>query len=747
MKKHYFILVSLLLVNILYIYSNNNEAPNAGEDQIICSNETQLSATPVENALGYWTIISGSGTFENINDPISMVRNLSFGTNILRWTVYYSGESVLFDDVSITAYYINVDAGDDLVTCNNRISLSASEAVGFLGTWTMLQGCGEFSSVTNPKPTVYNLCNGDNIFRWTLSNEFCSFYDEVKITAYSSYSNAGSDQTISTNHTVLDANYPSATFQGTWQLISGGGTLSDIHDPKATVTDLAMGITTFAWSVENGFCFSISYVSILCVQIIAPNAGEDQIICSNETQLSATPVENALGTWTIISGSGTFDNINDPISMVKNLSFGTNIFRWTVNYSDESVLFDDVSITTYFINVNAGNDLVTCNNQISLSASEAVGFLGTWTILQGCGEFSSVTNPKPTVYNLCNGDNIFRWTLSNEFCSFYDEVKITIYYAEVNAGEDKVVCEDQTVLDANEVDDFEGTWYVISGKGTFSDIHDPKATVTDLKPGLNLFGWQLTYTYCSFFDDVVINYAFETPNAGNNMTICDNQTVLNATPPSFYQGTWHIISGGGDFSDIHDPHATVANLYQGYNIFRWTVGNETCITSDEVFIFSTKIDTSVKIEENKLISNNYIPADYQWLDCDNDFAPIEGANQQQFTPVKSGNYAVKIWTENCMEISDCYLFNYSNMTLCDFDENIVISPNPVKNQLNIKLNKSFEEIEILIYDQIGKLMFKEKHEYIQNIIIPINELAESVCFVTVIANGQKIGTYKIVKQK
>ena len=110
MKKHYFILVSLLLVNILYIYSNNNEAPNAGEDQIICSNETQLSATPVQNGVGTWTIISGSGDFDNINDPISMVKNLSFGTNIFRWTVNYSDESVLFDDVSITAYFINVNA-------------------------------------------------------------------------------------------------------------------------------------------------------------------------------------------------------------------------------------------------------------------------------------------------------------------------------------------------------------------------------------------------------------------------------------------------------------------------------------------------------------------------------------------------------------------------------------------------------------------------------------------------------------
>ena len=44
-------------------------------------------------------------------------------------------------------------------------------------------------------------------------------------------------------------------------------------------------------------------------------------------------------------------------------------------------------------------------------------------------------------------------------------------------------------------------------------------------------------------------------------------------------------------------------------------------------------------------------ATYQWLDCDNNYAVINGETNQSFTALSSGNYAVEITTTNCFGIN------------------------------------------------------------------------------------------------
>jgi len=45
---------------------------------------------------------------------------------------------------------------------------------------------------------------------------------------------------------------------------------------------------------------------------------------------------------------------------------------------------------------------------------------------------------------------------------------------------------------------------------------------------------------------------------------------------------------------------------------------------------------------------------YQWVDCNNDYNPIEGATEQSFTPEVSGNYALMIATNDCSYGSSCF---------------------------------------------------------------------------------------------
>src|SRR5690606_14003695 len=67
--------------------------------------------------------------------------------------------------------------------------------------------------------------------------------------------------------------------------------------------------------------------TIIDVPIATPaEAGPDQLLCNaTTTNLQATPVgAGEVGTWTVVSGTGTVTNINDPASAVTGLTLGAS---------------------------------------------------------------------------------------------------------------------------------------------------------------------------------------------------------------------------------------------------------------------------------------------------------------------------------------------------------------------------------------------------------------------------------------
>jgi hypothetical protein len=52
---------------------------------------------------------------------------------------------------------------------------------------------------------------------------------------------------------------------------------------------------------------------------------------------------------------------------------------------------------------------------------------------------------------------------------------------------------------------------------------------------------------------------------------------------------------------------------------------------------------------------------YQWLDCDNNYAVINGETNQSYTPVVTGNYAVEVTLNGCVDTSACFLVDYTGI--------------------------------------------------------------------------------------
>jgi len=104
----------------------------------------------------------------------------------------------------------------------------------------------------------------------------------------------------------------------------------------SAVTGLWQGDNRFRWSVfstHNG-CDSASAVYTIRRDIspAAAAAGPAQAFCeTSSTVMAANAATNGgTGTWTLVSGSGTVAEANNPLSAVSGLGYGANTFRWTI---------------------------------------------------------------------------------------------------------------------------------------------------------------------------------------------------------------------------------------------------------------------------------------------------------------------------------------------------------------------------------------------------------------------------------
>ena len=560
--------------------TNNKVVVNAGVDQIICNNTTTLDATELATGTAYWSIMSGSASFINDEDPKTVVTGLSQGNNVLTWNINnnscISSDSVSITNDSPTPAYAGADTTvtSDLTTLQGNIP-----AVG-TGSWSLISGSGIIDDPLMHNTTVSSLGLGDNKFRWTVTHNSCISTDDVIITnANSQPPDAGADQTLCSDVTILEANEPMFGF-GEWSVVQGSATFTDVNNPATKVTGLAKGDNVLRWSIwENGW--SSDDVIITNDSPSEAIAGLDQVLCSDSTFLAGNDPIVGKGKWTVVSGAGTFENDSIYNTKVTNLAKGENIFKWTISNracSDEDVVIIRNDLPTI---AQAGSDAVVCQSSITLSPNTPTVGTGYWSVAQGSAYFEG-----NTAKNIARGDNIFVWTIENNACSYADSINITNYEpSDANAGADKIICVDTITLKANTAIYGTGVWTQESGSSTF-DPTSATTSVTNLSQGLNVFKWTITYNGCVKSDRVTINNASVNAVAGLDDEICSESTYLEADNPSAGTGMWSVLGGSGSakFTNINDPDTWVTELDRGDNVLRWTITNEICSDYDDVVI-------------------------------------------------------------------------------------------------------------------------------------------------------------------
>lgn len=75
------------------------------------------------------------------------------------------------------------------------------------------------------------------------------------------------------------------------------------------------------------------------------NAGPDQSVCGSSATLNATSTLNT-GTWSVLSGTGTFADANNPNTTVSGLTLGSNVFLWAATSDLCGDVLDSVTVVS-----------------------------------------------------------------------------------------------------------------------------------------------------------------------------------------------------------------------------------------------------------------------------------------------------------------------------------------------------------------------------------------------------------------
>ncbi|MCC5923066.1 MAG: T9SS type A sorting domain-containing protein [Crocinitomicaceae bacterium] len=155
------------------------------------------------------------------------------------------------------------------------------------------------------------------------------------------------------------------------------------------------------------------------------------------------------------------------------------------------------------------------------------------------------------------------------------------------------------------------------------------------------------------------------------------------------------------------------------------------------------IDITTTLSGATITANN-TNATYQWIDCDDNNAPITGATNQSFTATANGNYAVEITENDCTATSDCIAVTTVGLSENELAANITLYPNPSNDIVTIDGLKDFSSVTI--HDALGKLIRTYNLDAANTLSVNVNGFEGGMYFVK-INNEQTTVTKRLMVTK
>ena len=125
----------------------------------------------------------------------------------------------------------------------------------------------------------------------------------------------------------------------------------------------------------------------------------------------------------------------------------------------------------------------------------------------------------------------------------------------------------------------------------------------------------------------------------------------------------------------------------------------------EVIVPECNVDVSTSVDEIT-ITANATGVDYQWVDCNDNYAFISGETNQVFVASENGSYAVILTDGSCVDTSDCVEITTVGLLTNNLSESVRLYPNPVSNEMTIDVSDAVI-VAVEVVSATGKRVYSE----------------------------------------
>ncbi|MCB0477262.1 MAG: T9SS type A sorting domain-containing protein [Crocinitomicaceae bacterium] len=262
-------------------------------------------------------------------------------------------------------------------------------------------------------------------------------------------------------------------------------------------------------------------------------------------------------------------------------------------------------------------------------------------------------------------------------------------------------------------------------------------TGTDVQSACVTFDWIDGNTYTSSNNSATHTLTGAAANGCDSIVTLD-LTILQPTTGTDVQtacATFDWIDGNtytsSNNSATHTLTGAAANGCDSIVTLNLTINNVSDLT------------TSVS---STTITANNSSATYQWLDCDNNNAPLSGETSASFTATVNGNFAVELTENGCVDTSNCVNISTVGIIENTFANQMTLYPNPTDGEFYIDLGTVYQDLDVSIKTADGKVVFSTKFDSEEKINLSIANQPKGVYIVT-ISSDQNKAILRVVKNK
>ncbi|GAF05796.1 FISUMP domain-containing protein [Saccharicrinis fermentans] len=318
----------------------------------------------------------------------------------------------------------------------------------------------------------------------------------------------------------------------------------------------------------------------------------------NVTEVRFFADEVGVGSSTVFPYQYNWDTSDEEV--------GQHLIKAVAKDNEGGDAFDETRVYILGLptDANAGEDQIYTDGETSstmLAANEPLlnHGKGKWTIISGEGGSFDNDAVSNTLFTglICESYKL-RWTISTQFDSTFDDVKIAFEHTPANAdaGVDQVITNNElsVVLSGNnpEADQGVGKWTIVSGEGgVFENDEIYNTAFIGQGCAAYILRWTISTDCSSSYDDVNVefNHTPTLANAGDDIMYSDGRTTstLSANNPNVGYGTgiWTILSGtGGSIADETNPNSEFTGVLHETYILRWTISTDCNSYEDDVEI-------------------------------------------------------------------------------------------------------------------------------------------------------------------